>query len=425
MTEVLDLAKVKTNLENINENFKKLLAGETLDNATLDETKSQIRSIRNSCSHGPMAQSFLIEQDETVALMEIIISKEFEDFKDLIELSWQFIANLTVQNEKSQKFVWEHLGQTLDDDIRVQPIDKNTDKKLMIIYNICRGGLAECSEKFALTLLADLWHRIIEEQASEELVFVDIFFEYFLVTNQWTLRLYATISAQNRIDILKYIMSYIRNDSPNGPIRTILMEYISKEFKKKADCILRNSGDMENKLHPQEVYSLLGVIACASGTDLYYTIYDRDDSLFLSAGALLQSIVALGKKEKANQFTPMTKLEEVAPGTQIDTSFESEISFELKTLLVRIIGNLLCTNRNNQQHCIDTKLLPALLECTNMDARNPLIKEWSILAIRNACYNCPEIQHMISELTETGTAPNQLLTELNIEMGALRIQPKE
>ncbi|XP_055859168.1 ataxin-10 [Episyrphus balteatus] len=423
MSEILDLEKVKTNLENINENLKKLIAGEVLDNCTLEDTKLQIRSIRNACSQGTQAQNFLIEQEETIAYMQMIVSKDLQA-KDLIELSWQFVANLTVQNEKSQKFVWDHLGETLTDDIRIHPIDNNTDKKLMIIYNICRGGLVECSEKFALTLLADIWHRIVEEQSNEELVFVDLFFEYFLVTNQWTLRLYATISAQNRIDILKYITTYIRNDSPNGPIRTILMEYISKEFKKKADCILRNSGDMENSLHPQEVYNLLSVISCATGSELYYNIYARDDALFLSAGALLQSIVALGKKEP-NQFTPMTKLEEVAPGSNIDTSFELEISFELKTLLVRTIGNLLCTNRHNQQHCIDTKLLPALLECTNMDARNPLIKEWSILAIRNACYDCPEIQHMISELTEAGQAPNQLLTELNIEMGALRIQPKE
>ncbi|XP_055917426.1 ataxin-10 [Eupeodes corollae] len=423
MSENLDLVKAKTNLQNIIQHMKKIIAGEVLDNCTVEDIKFQIRSIRNACSQGEQAQNFLIEQEETIEYMQIIASNELQA-KDLVELSWQFIANLTVQNEKSQKFIWDHLGDTLTDYIRVQPIDNNTDKKLMIIYNICRGGIAECNEKFALALLADLWHRIVEEQSNEELIFIDLFFEYFLVTNQWTLRLYATISAQNRIDILKYITTYIRNDSPNGPIRTILMEYISKEFKKKADCILRNSGDMENSLHPQEVYNLLSVISCATGSELYYNIYARDDALFLSAGALLQSIVALGKKD-SNQFTPMTKLEEVAPGSNIDTSFELEISFELKTLLVRTIGNLLCTNRNNQQHCIDTKLLPALLDCTNMDARNPLIKEWSILAIRNACYDCPEIQQMISELTETGVAPNQLLTELNIEMGALRIQPKD
>lgn len=424
MNEVLNFEKLKTNLNDISGNFEKLIAGEELDNFTYEATKFQIRSIRNACSNGPSAQNFLIEQEKTKDLMKLITSKELKA-KDLVELSWQFIANLTVQNEKSQKFVWDHLGETMTDDIKMTPIDNNTDKKLMIIYNICRGGVAECSEKIALTLLADLWHKLVEERCNHDLVYVDLFFEYFLVTNPWTLRLYATISAQNRIDILKYIMTYIRNDSPNGPIRTILMEYLSKEFKKKADCILRPSGDMENKLHPVEVYNLLSVISCATGTELYYNIYARDDALFLSAGALLQSIVAMGKKQEVNQFTPMTKLEEVAPGTNIDTSFESEVSFELKTLLVRTIGNLLCTNRNNQQHCIDTKLLPALLECTNMDARNPLMKEWSILAIRNACYGCPEIQRMISELTETGAAPNQLLTELNIELGSLRIQSKD
>jgi len=56
---------------------------------------------------------------------------------------------------------------------------------------------------------------------------------------------------------------------------------------------------------------------------------------------------------------------------------------------------------------------------------NPsVMREWSILAIRNACINCPEAQQVIAGLTMQGSAPNDILTELNLDMGALRISDR-
>lgn len=52
-----------------------------------------------------------------------------------------------------------------------------------------------------------------------------------------------------------------------------------------------------------------------------------------------------------------------------------------------------------------------------------VMKEWSILAIRNACIGCPEIQQVIANLTQQGPAQNDILTELNLDMGSLRINP--
>lgn len=51
------------------------------------------------------------------------------------------------------------------------------------------------------------------------------------------------------------------------------------------------------------------------------------------------------------------------------------------------------------------------------------MKEWSILAIRNACIGSPEIQQVIANLTSEGPAQNDILTELNLNMGSLRINP--
>lgn len=53
------------------------------------------------------------------------------------------------------------------------------------------------------------------------------------------------------------------------------------------------------------------------------------------------------------------------------------------------------------------------------------MREWSILAIRNACIDCPEAQQVIAGLTMQGTAQNDILSELNLDMAALRITDRQ
>lgn len=49
------------------------------------------------------------------------------------------------------------------------------------------------------------------------------------------------------------------------------------------------------------------------------------------------------------------------------------------------------------------------------------MKEWSIVAIRNLCDGCLENQEFIKGLTKIGDASNDLVKELSLEMGSLRI----
>lgn len=49
-----------------------------------------------------------------------------------------------------------------------------------------------------------------------------------------------------------------------------------------------------------------------------------------------------------------------------------------------------------------------------------VIREWSILAIRNACHGCKEIQDIVANIKPE---PNRPAFDLNKEMGALHIKP--
>lgn len=72
-----------------------------------------------------------------------------------------------------------------------------------------------------------------------------------------------------------------------------------------------------------------------------------------------------------NVFAPIQKLDQVAPNSLSDSSYEREISFGFKSLLVQAIGNLLHNNSRNQEIVREMDILLAILECTNIDARNP------------------------------------------------------
>lgn len=51
-----------------------------------------------------------------------------------------------------------------------------------------------------------------------------------------------------------------------------------------------------------------------------------------------------------------------------------------------------------------------------------VIKEWSILAIRNLCEGNVENQQLIASLTKVGDADNSdILKEFNIDLGSMRI----
>ena len=59
--------------------------------------------------------------------------------------------------------------------------------------------------------------------------------------------------------------------------------------------------------------------------------------------------------------------------------------------------------------------LQLLLDCTQVDARNPLITQWSILAVKALTENHPTNQAILAGLRKDGAMDGSLLKELNIQ----------
>ncbi|OWR51347.1 putative Ataxin-10 [Danaus plexippus plexippus] len=101
--------------------------------------------------------------------------------------------------------------------------------------------------------------------------------------------------------------------------------------------------------------------------------------------------------------------------TSVET-VERHVAFGFKASLVRTLANLCWKNQENKRQMRELELIPVLLDCCNIDARNPLIMQWVIFAIRNLCENCPENQEVISKLTLQGPVDNEVLQEMGLTL---------
>lgn len=203
-------------------------------------------------------------------------------------------------------------------------------------------------------------------------------------------------------------------------INEVLLHHLTDEFKKKSDCILKTVSTYVEGIDPQIVVCLLDVISVATSQEKYLRALKDDRSLFLNLGCLLQTVHKIGKSN-GTIFSPIQKLEALVPTSEENGDFEKEISYSFKTKLVKSICNLSHKNKRNQELARELEIMLSIFECTNADARNPLIKEWAILAIRNLCEENLENQEIVQNLTKVGDAENPLLKEMGLESGMLRI----
>lgn len=204
-------------------------------------------------------------------------------------------------------------------------------------------------------------------------------------------------------------------------IKEELLKHLTLEFKKKSDCVLKTVGSYVESIDPEIVVILLDIIASTTIQEKYLNLLKDDSALFLNIGCLLQALHKLGK-DSTNAFTPIQKLEVLVPTSKESADFEKEISFSFKSRLVKSIANLSYRNKRNQELAREMEIMQSVFECSNADARNPLIKEWSILAIRNLCENNQENQEIVAKLTRVGDAANPTLKEFGLDDGVFRIK---
>lgn len=329
-----------------------------------------LKNLRNSCALGTTVQTAITTTQQYThngekhdinlwQVISIIVQTEAQSepvpsalrssiTESTRKMCWQFVANLTVQNGHTQQRIWQELHELLISYLALATA-VNARECTMILYNIYIGGaVAETSVKAIFNALVNGLHT----PHSHDNDFFHIFMEHILTASRTVVSLYAACECSERLAVLYYIADYMRgSDNSEAIIHTVLLQHICKEFKKKSDCVLKTVTSYVDRIEPKEVVAMMDVIAQASSDERYTHVLAGDGSLFLNVGCLLRATHQIGNGDAnggANIFAPVQKLDQIAPNSTEDAYVERDISYQLKSMLVRIIGNLAYKNKKNQ-----------------------------------------------------------------------------
>lgn len=321
-----------------------------LDSSQTSVATDCLRIIRQSCPHGADVQCFIVNDLPVIGYISAIFQTPMsQDNNQLFLVSLQVLANLIINNAANQQIIWENFNVFLMTYL-TQVDSPHKDICRMIIHNIyCVGGLLQDRGREFLKILLQNLDEVIRNVNSTIPEFLQIFLEHFLTKQKRITPMYMTLSSNERISLLNFTSDFIKEDqSGDSVVTTELLQCVAKEFRKKSDCILKTESTYLNRVEPKEVMALLEVIAQATGSKSYENVFADDGSLFLNIGCLLRNVQAVGKKGE-NIFSPIQKLDQIAPSSTGDAAIETDVSYSLKTLLVRTVGNLAYRNAKNQE----------------------------------------------------------------------------
>ncbi|KAJ1523833.1 hypothetical protein ONE63_010391 [Megalurothrips usitatus] len=401
----------------------------------LETVLTSYRSLRNGCAGSPEFQTSCTANtlllDDTHKIMTFLLTLENDDAALCVRVGTQFLGNLIVNHSDNQLLVWDKFSSLLKKMLASQDT-KLKNFSAMVLYNIMLGHPDLCAPKpHGIDLFATFLKFAVLD--SEFGVYAT---ELFLSTPDVFEESYPTLDIECRLKLLEVCHDILLSMPENvakvddkkkkemaksEPTRKILMsslKFMVEQLKRRSFLILKTSAHYADSLEPREVSKLIEVVACASSKEPYVTELQSDKSLLIDCTFLLKSIHMAGQAGD-NDFSPIHKLSEL---NLSDKSVASEIehhpAFGFKASLVRLLGNLCWRHKENQDQVRELDGIPLLLDCCSIDARNPLMIQWVVLAVRNLCENNKENQGVIAALNREGTIDTRMLHDLGLTIHA-------
>lgn len=417
-------------------------------NLTVKMLERGLMHLKRACTYGPEMQMAVAGHECLQDMLRHLLSNQTSLYG---RLCWHVLVNACSGNKEAQSFVWSQHRDIIMDVLN-EPDHEHVELSRMVVYMALFNGLPDpCDSRIIIRMVVRQYKLLLRANSDEERMPEHLQFclEHFCCRHSDGVALYGELDAEERIALIQFVVDFVRSsyddddedddddkdddkddkydeddkEERTPKVATPMVRHWCEEFKRKSDCVLKTEASYVDAIEPREVYGLMEVISSMSGNANYEKLFVDDSALFLNIGSLLVAIQAHGiQSDVGNMFTPISKLGQMAPTSEESAEIERDLSYDMKSMLVRTIGNLALNNARNKELAREMGILKAVLNCTTMDARNPLIKEWSVLAIRNLCEDCPENQEIVAGLTKVGEAEKaDIVKELNLELGSMRI----
>ncbi|XP_059484516.1 ataxin-10 [Neocloeon triangulifer] len=371
----------------------------------LNTITNYFRELRAVCAKGKMFQDAVAESNIIKHSTEIVQkllndprSLQYERVLVCVRVGVQFFGNFVVDNDRTRSLMWQEYKNLLRELLNLSDV-RASNYTAMVVFNIFKGN-----PNIPYTDITNVFPSILS-LAAKESEFALYCVEHLISWPGFIAQVYPVLGVGERLFLLE-VCREMTGKGAHLPPDTVML--ISTEFKKKADIIFVAHNGLPTP-DPSESAALLEAVATASGIvdSEGAAKLQQDGALLTSAVFLLRGIHAcMSVEDKLSAFD--------ARGDKMQEIKQSPM-YGFKAQLVRLIGNLCFRNKINQDKLRDMEGVPLLLNCSRLDACNPFITQWVILAIRNICEGNPENQALISSLSKEG---DQIL-----QNGTFRLNP--
>ncbi|XP_018322750.1 ataxin-10 isoform X1 [Agrilus planipennis] len=388
----------------------------------VDLVKEIFKSLRNCMVADNDRQNYFVNKENSLLnvkeIMLILINdRECKKWTSCVKIIFQFLINLVVGNENSSEKVWSMLSDIFPD------LCKKCDSyyTCALLYNI----MIKCPKILLNIGTYEIILNYFEHGKENEYVLflIELFLKHDHIHDK-----YASFKLQHRIILLETIKQklVLKKDESFNISREQLLSFAT-EFKKKSDCILKTTPEYLSSIDVREVILLLEILASLSSYEGQLQYIQNDKSLLINCMYLLISVHQAGKQGH-QEFTPIQKISQLITNTEEFEASTPAIGFKVD--LIRMISNMCWKHKENQDFVREMDGIAVILDCCNIDAKNPFIIQWVIFAIHNLCENNLENQKIIASLNKQGVVDSEVLQEVGVMLhndgeSTLHIAPLE
>jgi len=409
MLSTLDLSTDETRKEIPPEKIKKLLAVLELEELEIRHTLDCLRALRVLAAGSTENANLVLDFIHTSLDFQVTLRRYLQSSEILLpRILLQVIANSVNQNVAVRAELRRKLVESADM-IYTDCVDaKVRNLTSCIVLKLMKS----CEEDYSrFRAFVPAWLLLVKDEV-EHYEFGLLCLKE-LLSHQWCQGL-----EQRQKDDIYNLLPELDLD-PDGLTEAGLHGLVDS-FTYLTDTILTTTLGSVEDLNPDVVMSLLEMIIKLSKSPRQNAVLQGKQSLLINTVYLLRMVHEAGK-QGVQSFVPLGKLKDIEKQDQLQLENESVYGFKGK--LIQLLVNLVWNHQENKSLVGELEGVQLLLDCSQLDAKNPLITQWVIMSIKALCDNHPDNQSVLLGLRRQGAADEDLIKELGIKLPPPKTTP--
>ncbi|KAL4143221.1 hypothetical protein QTP88_005579 [Uroleucon formosanum] len=294
----------------------------------------------------------------------------------------QFLANFSMGHKRAQLKIFGGFCGSLRNFIVSSEDSKLLNNSMMLLYNLCL-----CDVNFREKILKDvnIVQQIMTHWTQNEIEYSKIFLDSIFSNSKDFLLVYENLPDTSKNQLMN--------------IFSIWLDHYHEEVSLEVIIVIKN--DLFINCAIEKITSfVVNVLAKASSIEKFNSEIKKHTTLLKKIMDLLLFIHKRAKDNDSfnNEFSRVKDLSAL-----FDSEIQTHNRFWFKSDLIRLIANM-CYNHQEHQNLMRTdNIIPILLECCSFDAKNPLMREWSLFALRNILEGNLDNQNFVANIDSVGT----------------------